>query len=169
MADHGMRSYDITQLNLLVLEKHVLVRQLLTDVFREFGVATTMSTSDPDKAFRMFQKFPADIVITDWTYDLDGLAFIKRLRRDDDTPNPFVPVVVISANTTVRDLSTARDMGMTAYLTKPITAKFLYSRVVSIIEDSRTYIRNADFFGPDRRRRDPTEFMGLDRRRVGFG
>jgi len=168
MADAALRSYDITQLNILVLEKHVLLRQLLTDVFNEFGVATTISTSDPDKAYRMFQKFPPDIVLTDWSYDLDGLGFVRKIRNNDDSPNPFVPIVVISANTTVQHLTIARDMGMTAYITKPITAKFLYSRVVGIIEDSRAYIRNSTFFGPDRRRRSADDFAGTERRRAGF-
>jgi len=65
MAKAKLQSYDLTQLNILVLEKHVLIRQLLTDVFRIFGVATVQSTSDPDKAFKIFQAFPSDVVLTD--------------------------------------------------------------------------------------------------------
>ena len=32
-----MRSYDLGKLSILVLEKHLLVRRLLTDVFSEFA------------------------------------------------------------------------------------------------------------------------------------
>lgn len=166
MAERGLQAYDLTDLNLLVLEKHVLIRQLLTDVFKEFGVASTQSTSDPEKAFNMFAAFPPDIVITDWTYDLNGLAFIQRIRKDPDSPNPFVPVIMATANTRVEHICIARDVGMTEYLTKPISAKILYRRIVAIIEDGRCYVRNSSFFGPDRRRRKSEEFMGVDRRIV---
>jgi len=49
------QSYDISALNILVLEKHVLLRKLLTDVFREFGVPTVQSTPEPEKAWMFFQ------------------------------------------------------------------------------------------------------------------
>ena len=45
-----MRSYDLGKLSILVLEKHLLVRRLLTDVFSEFGVPTVHSTPEPEMA-----------------------------------------------------------------------------------------------------------------------
>jgi len=168
MAEGALRAYDITSLNILVLEKHVLIRQLLTDVFQRFGVATAQSTSDPEKAFQMFKSFPADVVLTDWSHGLDGLGFIQRLRNDPDTPNPFVPIIVTTANTKIEHVCIARDMGMTEYLTKPITARLLYSRIIAIIEDQRVYVRSSTFFGPDRRRRDSKEHKGDERRRSAF-
>ena len=168
MAKAKLQSYDLTQLNILVLEKHVLIRQLLTDVFRIFGVATVQSTSDPDKAFKMFQAFPSDVVLTDWTYDLDGLDFVERIRKDPDTPNPYVPIIVTIANTRIEHVKVARDIGMTEFLTKPISAKLLYSRIAAVVEDQRHYIRVGDFFGPDRRRRNGDEHIGIERRRASL-
>ena len=45
-----MRSYDLGKLSVIVLEKHLMVRRLLTDVFSEFGVPTVHSTPDPKMA-----------------------------------------------------------------------------------------------------------------------
>ena len=41
-----MRSYDLGKLSILVLEKHLLVRRLLIDVFSEFGAPTVHSTPE---------------------------------------------------------------------------------------------------------------------------
>lgn len=162
------QSYDISALNILVLEKHVLIRKLLTDVFREFGVPTVQSTPEPDKAWMFFQQFPADIILCDWCPELDGMDFLRRVRQDPDTPNPCVPVIVVTANTELRHVTTARDNGMTESLAKPISARTIYQRICNVIEGSRPFVRANDFFGPDRRRRGAGEgHMGQDRRRMG--
>lgn len=159
-----MKSYDLGELNILVLEKHLLVRRLLTDVFAQFGVATVFSTASPREAFEYFSEHTPDIVLCDWTPDLDGIAFIRQIRQSDDSPNPYVPVVVVTANTELRHVCIARDNGMTEFLAKPVSAKTIYGRLCSVIENPRPFIRVGQFFGPDRRRR-KIAFTGiLDRR-----
>jgi two-component system chemotaxis response regulator CheY len=161
-----MQSYDITNLNILVLEKHILIRNLFTEVFRNFGVPTVQSTPDPEKAWQMFVHFPVDIVFSDWCQDLDGMEFLRRIRQDEDSPNPFLPVVVITANTEMRHVIQARDSGMTEFLAKPVSAKQIYTRICNIVENHRPFVRAGGFFGPDRRRREGTNQNGPERRRV---
>lgn len=159
-----MQSYNLEKLSIMVLEKHLLVRKLLTDVFREFGVPNVQSTPDPDVAWDMFQRFPVDLILSDWTYDLDGMGFLKKVRQDMDTPNPFIPVIVCTANTEYLQVCFARDMGMTEFLAKPVSAQTIYARICAVIESNRPFIRIHDFFGPDRRRRQDDSFGGEERR-----
>ncbi|MCH7936820.1 MAG: response regulator [Proteobacteria bacterium] len=142
------------------------MRRLLVDVFNSFGVASVQSTADPEVAFDLFKAVPVDIVMSDWSPDLDGLAFLRRLRTDPDSPNPFVPVIICSAKSKFRDVCKARDTGMTEYLTKPVSANHIYSRIVSLIEHDRHFIRVGNFFGPDRRRHLGDSPEGKDRRRA---
>ena len=159
-----MQAYDLTRLSILVLEKHLLIRKLLTDVFSEFGVPTVQSTPDPKIAWEMLSNFPPDIVLSDWSEGLDGMAFLSRVRLSPDSPNPFVPVVVCTANTELRHICTARDAGMTEYLAKPVSARTIYSRICSLVENHRAFIRIDGFFGPDRRRHLEDHFSGENRR-----
>ena len=161
-----MQTYDISALKILVLEKHILIRNLLTEVFREFGIPTVQSTADPVVAYEMFAEFPVDVILSDWCSGLDGMAFLNRMRKDPASANPFVPVIVITANTELKHVCTARDTGMTEFLAKPVSAKMIYSRIVSIIESTRPYVRCSQFFGPDRRRRAADGFIGQNRRDV---
>ncbi len=159
-----MQAYDISQLRVLVLEKHLLIRRLLTEVFRECGVPTVMSTADPNQAFEMFSDSPVDIIFTDWCADLDGMAFLNRVRKDPASSICFIPVVVVTAFTELHNVCVARDNGMTEYLAKPISAKMIYSRLVKVIESNRPFIRTGDFFGPERRRREQPAFANQNRR-----
>ncbi len=93
------------------------------------------------------------------------MAFLTKVRQDEDTPDPFVPVVVCTANTEYRHICIARDKGMTDFLSKPVSAHTIYSRICAMVEDDRYFIRNTDFFGPDRRRYQNVEYPGNDRRK----
>jgi len=75
-------------------------------------------------------------------------------------------VVAHTAHTEVGHVIQARDAGMTEYLTKPVSAKKIYQRISVIVESKRSFVRNAEFFGPDRRRR-TKEVTGEDRREAG--
>ncbi len=159
-----MKSYDITNVNFLILEKHLLVRKLMYGIFRAFGVATVQSTPYPDVAWDMFKSVPTDIILADWTHDLDGMEFLTRVRQDPNTPDPYVPVIVVTANTELENICEARDKGMTEFLAKPVSAHLIYSRIVKVIENNRSFIRISDFFGPDRRRKNTPGHTTVERR-----
>ena len=158
-----MQSYNLRNINVLILENNSLIRHLMTNVFREFGVNKGQSTDNPEAAFGMFADNAADIIISDWAPELDGISFIKRIRQAPESPNPYVPIIVCSGNTERRHVLAARDAGMSEYLAKPVSPKSIYSRICSIIESKQRFVRHKEYFGPDRRRR--TVPVGKERRK----
>lgn len=159
----GMKPYNLQKISVLVLEKHELIRNLFKDVFREFGVWDLHMTDCPKRAYRTFQDKPTDLIMTDWTPDFDGLGFLERIRKDHESPNPYVPVIVVSAHSEMPRVIRARDAGMHEFLVKPVSAKSIYARICSVVERNRPFVRCKDFFGPDRRRRQ-ADYKGPDRR-----
>ena len=158
-----MAAYDLSNLNVLMVEQHATMRSLMRTVLRELGIVKLRDTSDTKAAFDMQAQAPADLVLTDWSPGLDGMEFLKRLRTDDGIPDSCVPVIVITSFTEMAHVCTARDLGVTEYLAKPISASMIYNRIRSAIEHQRPFIRSGDYFGPDRRRRH-VEFVGEERR-----
>lgn len=158
-----MQSYNLSKLNIVILENNKLIRRLMSNVFQEFGVRKGMSTGNPDDAYDLFTNNHADIIISDWSPELDGIEFMQRLRSTSESPDPFVPVIICTGNTEKQHVYTARDAGMTEFLVKPVSARTIYGRIVSVIEKHRPFIRNDNFFGPDRRRRNIPDF-GVERR-----
>ena len=111
--------------------------------------------------------FPADIVLTDWVMEpLDGIDFTRMVKTAPDTPNPFVPIIMLTAHSSVGRVIQARDSGVNEFLAKSVTAKGLYSSITTVIESPRQFVRASDYFGPDRRR-SVKEFMGIDRHSDG--
>jgi FixJ family two-component response regulator len=95
---------------------------------------------------------------------LDGIEFTRLVRNSNDSPNPMIPIIMITGHATVSRVADARDAGVTEFLAKPLTARGVIGRVVQVIEHNRAFVRTEDYFGPDRRRRSEPGFTGPFRR-----
>ncbi len=101
----------------------------------------------------MVRSDSVDIIITDYQMDiLDGLDFVRLVRTADDSPNPMVPIVMLSAYSERSRVKKARDAGVTEFCCKPVTARDIFAKLTSVINAPRPFIRNKTYFGPDRRR-----------------
>ena len=59
----------------------------------------------------------------------------------------------------------ARDHGVTEFLAKPFTADIVLQRLEEVIENPRSFVRTASYFGPDRRRNTSPDYSGAERRK----
>ena len=56
--------------------------------------------------------FAADIVITDWVMaPMDGYEFTQMVRCAPDSPNPFVPIIMMTSRNLRDEVERARDIG----------------------------------------------------------
>ncbi len=148
-----MEGYVLHDLKVLVVEKQLFMRRLLGDVLSQLGMSKVVKVPSVAQALAIVEKNDVDLILLDWAPDMDALGFLNAVRDAEKSRDPFVPVIVVTAYSEYVHVCKARDAGMTEYLTKPISAKGLYSRIRSIIERNRDFVRTQDFFGPDRRRR----------------
>ncbi|MSO93606.1 MAG: response regulator [Rhodospirillales bacterium] len=158
-----MSEYNLQSIDVLVVEKHFHMRRLIRDILAEFGVGTIRVADTVENAFEMFQERASDLVLTDWSPGLDGIKFLELVRRNETSGDMFVPIIMVTANTELNHVCIARDAGINEYLAKPFSARLIYHRIKSIIENPRLFVRTGQYFGPDRRRR-RLEFGGLERR-----
>lgn len=160
-----MPDINISQLNVLVVEDNLHFRTLIRTILQALGVASVEEARDGVEAFEVLTSFDADLAIIDWKMDgLNGLDCARRIRTDDDSPNKFLPIIMVTGYTEESLAREARDVGVNDFLGKPISAKSLMSRIASVLEDDRGFIDAKDYFGPDRRRRQQ-EHMGKERRK----
>jgi len=99
---------------------------------------------------------------------MDGLEFSRTVRTAGNSPNPFVPIIMITGHTEKHQVEAARDAGITEFLIKPITAQSLFSRIAEVVERPRAFVRCESYFGPDRRRRNVESYTGPWRRHDDF-
>ncbi|SDE58149.1 response regulator [Rhodospira trueperi] len=161
-----MQLYSLERLNFLIVDDNKHMRALVKTILHALGSKQVQEAADGADAFKELRHFPADIIICDWNMSpLDGLDFVRLVRTGKDSPNPFVPIIMLTGHTEMHRVVEARDAGVHEFLAKPISAKSLYSRVKAIIDRPRPFVRTKTYFGPDRRRR-KIEWKGVERRKA---
>jgi CheY-like chemotaxis protein len=152
------------RLRLLLVDDNHHMRLLLTEILRAIGVREVVEATNGAEALQALRNNPIDIVMTDLAMQpMDGIDLVRRL-RGGDSPNPMVPVIMITGHSTLRRVAEARDAGVTEFLSKPVTARGVIERINRVVEHPRPFVKTNSYFGPDRRRRDDPNYPGPYRR-----
>ena len=160
-----MATIDLRRVHLLVVEDNLFMRNLYSAVLRAMDFEQIRMAADGSEAFELMRDFPPDIIITDAAMQpLDGFDFVRLVRTAPDSPNPFVPIIMVTGFHNRASVERARDVGVNEYLAKPVTPAGLYARISEVILRPRPFVRTSTFFGPDRRRRQNANYRGPFRR-----
>jgi len=157
---------DFNHLRFLVVDDNAHMRRIVRTLLHGFGGREVYEAEDGAAGLEGFNGHNPDIVITDWAMPiLDGLELTQMIRKPDANANPYVPIIMLSGHSEKNRVMQARDAGVTEFLAKPIAAKALYERILSVVLNPRPFIRTATFFGPDRRRNVNPNYSGPERRK----
>ncbi len=164
-----MGNYNFSDMSVLVCDDSFYIRSLVKTFLAGFGVKNENLT-EADNAHDGFTQFvdeDPDLIITDWNMnETSGLSLVHLIRWSEKSPNPFVPIIMLTGYTELDRIKQARDSGISGYLAKPVKATSLYKQLCQTVNDRRNFIRFENFFGPDRRVRKNKEFTGHDRRQA---
>jgi CheY-like chemotaxis protein len=159
--------WDFRNISFMVVEDNDFMRELLVEILRALGARRIVGASNGKQAIDRFAAITPDILLTDWLMSpIDGIALTKYIRRNGSSPNPFLPVIMVTGYTSPEAIIAARDAGVTEFLAKPISATALYHRICHAIAYPRPFVRATSFCGPDRRRHQSSHYRGADRRQV---
>jgi PleD family two-component response regulator len=157
--------YQLSKVRVLVLEDNSHMRKLLRGMLLAIGVGEVVESTDGATAFIKIKQVPVDFAVVDWEiYPVSGLEFVRKVRSDRDSPNPFLPIIMLTGHTERGRVTQARDIGITEFLAKPISAQSLAQRIEELVDRPRPYIRTPGYFGPCRRRKRGGIFLGQERR-----
>lgn len=158
-------SYQFKNITVLVVESTRAMFDLTRSVLQTFGVNQVYSAYGCDEGYDTFIRVNPDLVVIDWLEDPNnGLELTRRIRTNKKSPNPFIPIVLMTGYSQKKRVLQARDSGITEFLVKPFTAKALYQKIEQLIERPRHFVASENYFGPDRRRKREGEYAGPDRR-----
>ena len=150
-----MSIIPLDQLNVLIVDDSAHMRNLLAGILRALGVAEVFSAANVSEGYRKLTLKPIDVAFVDWEMPPDsGLDFVKQIRLSEDSPNPYVPIIMLTGNNEMAHVMAARDTGIHEFLAKPVSPRSVYGRLLSVLHSPRPFVRVGDYFGPDRRRRD---------------
>ena len=153
-------------ITILIVDDNQHMRGILKELLRAAGVSDIKEASDPLEAFEYMKSSLIDLLLVDLSMPLmDGVEFIRMVRTNENSPNHFLPIIMITGHSERSRVNAARDAGVNEFLVKPVTAKGLMERLSLIVNRPRNFVKSKQFFGPDRRRRADPNFSGEERRK----
>lgn len=153
-------------LRVLVVDDSRHMRMLIKGILFALGCKNVIEAADGADALKELRLSLPDMILTDMDMTpLDGLDLTRLVRTGADSPDPMVPIIMITGHTEAHRVIEARDAGVNEFLAKPISAQALYARLYSVIFNARSFIRTLTYFGPDRRRK-TREWKTVERRKI---
>ena len=108
----------------LVVDDNHYMRVIVSTMLRSMGINLIREASDGIDALEIVRDWRPDVVIIDLMMEqLDGVEFTKLVRRGVDSPNPYVPIIMMTGHTDRRHVIDARDAGVSEFIAKPLTAR----------------------------------------------
>jgi two-component system, chemotaxis family, chemotaxis protein CheY len=163
-----MFTVECSRLRFLIVDDNSHMRRIVRALLHGYGVREAYEAEDGAAGLEAFTSYSPDIVITDWAMPIfDGIELTRMIRQPETSSNPYAPIIMITGHAERRRVVEARDAGVTEFLVKPISAKGLYQRIVSVVMMPRPFIKTSTYFGPCRRRTSNPNFGGIERRGKG--
>lgn len=145
------RPVDFSKLRILVVENHALMRRLLREMLRGFGIEHAVEARNVPEAFEHVYRDPFDAVILDFFLGpLDGADFARRVRLDPGCRNRRTPILLITGQPDHQKVLKARDAGIDDMLAKPIAPKSLYWRLHRMLTAPQPFVVTDWYAGPRR-------------------
>lgn len=153
-------------LQVLVIDANNFSRGLIGEILRSLNVTNITSARSEEMAASYLLERPTDVILLSWEEGdaLDGLSFVRKLRKHEDDQLRRLPVVLITAGLTRQMVIQGRDAGVDEFLAKPIAPNAMRQRLEMVVETPRPFVDCNVYLGPCRRRKNPADYYGAKRR-----
>ncbi len=158
-------SSPLSTMRVLLVDDNQHMRSIVSTVLAGVGVMQVRECWDGAEALDALRQWPADVAIVDFQMSpIDGVEFTRLVRNAADSPNPFLPIIMLTGHAERTRVMEARDAGVTEFIVKPVTARAVLDRLNNVIFKPRAFVRTKDYFGPCRRRKQEPSYEGPWRR-----
>ena len=139
----------ISQLSVLVVDDNPFMRNIVRGLLGNIGVKKTYEASDGIAGLEMIREVSPDIVVLDWEMPmLSGPDLVRIVRSPGVFPTPDIPIIMLSAPGERWRVIEAVKLGVNEFLCKPVSAKSLQERLISILIKPRESVRLGEYYGP---------------------
>lgn len=122
----------MSEYSCLVVEDSPMMRQLIVFALGRIKGLSVSEADDGVDGLRKLASSRFDIILTDINMPImDGLKLIQRVRMDP--VHKDTPIVVITTEGGRADRERALKLGANAYITKPIQAPMVISKVADLL------------------------------------
>lgn len=149
--------YDFTELSIVIADDSSFFRTVIKSILRGFGIRNMHEVADGADCLDAIAERRPDILFLDWEMPIFSGPEVMRQIRKEDSPDPFLPVIMVTAHTERARVQQATRLGIHELLCKPVAPKSVYQRLTSVVVNPRPFIRSDQYFGPTPRGYKPPE------------
>jgi DNA-binding response OmpR family regulator len=143
----------VHSLSILVVDDSQYMRKLVRNLLINVGVKNIYEAGDGIAGLEAIRTVEPDLVILDWEMPLlNGPELVRIVRSPGVFPTPALPIIMLSAHGERWRVVEAVRLGVNEYLIKPVSAKALLDRIVSILVVPRPIVQFGDYYGPEPRK-----------------
>lgn len=130
---------DLTDARILVVDDEASNVLLLQRILERAGYASLKTTTDPRHVIPLFAEFQPDLVLLDLMMPhLDGFQVMLQMRSRIH-PDDYLPILVLTADTTAQTKERALSSGAKDFLTKPLDRSEVLLRIKNLLETRYVY------------------------------
>lgn len=143
----------VQSLCILVVDDNQYMRKMIRNLLVNCGIKDIYEAADGIAALDAIRTMAPDVVILDWEMPmLSGPELVRIVRSPGVFPTPDIPIIILTGHCERWRVVEAVRLGVNEYLTKPVSAKALYDRLVSITMQPRPSVQLGDYYGPEPRK-----------------
>ena len=136
-------------IKVLVVDDESYMRKVVRTMLMSIGVRNIYEASDGPTGLALIRTLEPDVVILDWEMPgVDGPAFVRMVRSPDTFPCPDVPIIMLTGHGERSRVIEAVKIGVNEFLLKPVSAKALQDRIISVLAKPRPLVKSGDYYGP---------------------
>src|SRR5580704_12809881 len=144
---------QIQSLAVLVVDDNQYTRKMIRNLLLNCGIKDVFEANDGIAALDAIRSIGPDVVVLDWEMPLlSGAELVRIVRSPGVFPMPDIPIIMVSGHGERWRVVEAVRLGVHEYLIKPVSAKALYDRLVSIMMQPRPVVQLGDYYGPEPRK-----------------
>jgi signal transduction histidine kinase/CheY-like chemotaxis protein len=139
----------LTGLGVLVVDDNTTNRRILQEMLSNWGMKPTLADCGATALECVKQaKHPFALILTDFHMpDMDGFTLVEQLRQG---PSPAVEAKIIMLTSAGQrgDAARCRELGVAAYLSKPVGQSELFDCIVRVLDTSSSGAESAALITP---------------------
>lgn len=139
----------LERLRVMLVDNAPMMRELVQGVLESVGVKQFMTADDGERALQLLPSFGPHLAFVDWEMEpMNGLDFVRAVRALPVGDNPYLPIIMLTSHAEEAWVNEAKKAGVHEYLVKPANGGAILSRLASIINTPRAFVRTPEYFGP---------------------
>jgi two-component system chemotaxis response regulator CheY len=143
----------VTSAKVLMIDDDYYMRKVIRSLLLAVGIKDFHEASNGIEGLEAIPQIHPDVVILDWEMpNMSGGDFMRIVRSPKSYAVPDVPVIMLTGHVERERVVEAIRLGVNEFLCKPVSAKLLQQRILSIRGNPRPMVRIGDYYGPEPRK-----------------